>query len=301
MRWFGWGGRPRETSVGDAGRTTGRGFIFVRGRRYVADAPYMLPKDEAEINRLDFQHFMLRAALHGNHLAPIGRPTNILDVGCGTGRWPLEMAVLIPAANVVGLDIVLPPMDAGQRVDTRPDNYVFVQGSVLDGLPFPDASFDFVHQRLLLGAIPAQRWPSVVRELVRVTRPRGWVELIEPAPVPGGGPGLTTLRHWMRELTQRRGIDMAAAQQIGASLQTAGLRSVTQRDYNLPIGHAGGRMGQMAEANYLSLLTSMSSLMVAQGITTAEGFDAAMRQAREELVKGNYVSPYFVAYGQRPA
>jgi hypothetical protein len=44
------------------------------GRRYLADAPYMLPSDDAEINRLDFQHYLLRYALRGNYLAPIGRP-----------------------------------------------------------------------------------------------------------------------------------------------------------------------------------------------------------------------------------
>ncbi|MBF6590618.1 MAG: class I SAM-dependent methyltransferase [Ktedonobacterales bacterium] len=298
MRWFGWfrhraGGTDRE------GTAPSRRFVFVRGRRYVADAPYMLPKDEAEINRLDFQHFLLRSALRGNFAAPIDQPRDILDVGCGTGRWPLEMAALFPGANVIGLDIVPPPVDAGERVDTRPENYVFVQGNVLEGLPFPDATFDFVHQRLLIGAIPAQRWPGVVRELVRVTRQGGWVELIEPAPVPGNAPGLATLSRWMAELTQRRGIDMRLSHEIGAALQAAGLRAVVQRDYNLPIGRYGGRIGQMAEANYLSLLTSMSSLMVPQGITTAETFAETMRRAREELARGRHILPYYLAYGQR--
>lgn len=302
MRWFGWFRRRDGRAAGQsAEQPAARRFVFVRGRRYVADAPYMLPKDEAEINRLDFQHFMLRYALRGNFAAPIGQPRDILDVGCGTGRWPLEMAALFPQANVIGLDIVPPPVDAGERVDTRPENYVFVRGSVLDGLPFADASFDYVHQRLLLGAIPAQRWPDVLRELVRVVRPGGWVELIEPAPVPGGGPGLTTLGRWMGELTQRRGIDMRISPQVGAALQAAGLRGVAQHNCDLPIGRYGGRIGQMAEANYLSLLTSMSSLMVPQGITTAQAFDEAMRQARAELAHGRFVSPYYIAYGQRTA
>jgi SAM-dependent methyltransferase len=301
MRWFGWfrrGSRGARTGNGSA-PATGRRFIFVRGRRYVADAPYMLPKDDAEVNRLDFQHFMLRYTLRGNYAAPIRDPHDILDVGCGTGRWPIEMAAEFPNANVIGLDIVPPPVDAGQRVDTRPENYVYIQGNVLEGLPFPNASFDFVHQRLLLGAIPAPRWPGVVGELVRLTRPGGWVELIEPAPVPGGGAGLSTLGRWMGELTQRRGIDMRVSPQIGAGLQAAGLRNVQQRDYNIPIGRYGGRIGQMAEANYLALLTSMSSLMVTQGITTQAAFDQAIRQARDELATGHTVSPYFVAYGQR--
>jgi hypothetical protein len=105
----------------------------------------------------------------------------------------------------------------------------------------------------------------------------------------------------MGELTQRRGIDMRVSSQIGAALQGAGLQNVHQRDLNIPIGRYGGRIGQMAEANYLALLTSMSSLMVTQAITTQDAFDQAIRQAREELAQSRTVSPYFIAWGQRGA
>ncbi len=72
----------------------GRDFQVLDGRQHMADAPYMLPRDDQEINRLDFQHYRLRYALRSNYAAPIGRPRSILDVGCGTGRWALEMATL---------------------------------------------------------------------------------------------------------------------------------------------------------------------------------------------------------------
>jgi ubiquinone/menaquinone biosynthesis C-methylase UbiE len=43
------------------------------------------------MNRLDFQHFILRQAFKGNYAAPIRNPARILDVGTGTGRWATEM------------------------------------------------------------------------------------------------------------------------------------------------------------------------------------------------------------------
>ena len=70
------------------------------GRRFVAGVPYMLPKDLDETNRLDFQHHMLRSFMRGNYLAPIGKPRDILDVGCGTGRWAMELATQFPSANL---------------------------------------------------------------------------------------------------------------------------------------------------------------------------------------------------------
>src|SRR6476660_204948 len=78
-------------------------FRFFGGRRHVVGVPYTLPKDDQEINRLDFQHYMLRYALRGNYAAPIGQTLSILDVGTGSGRWAVEMAQLFPNANVVGL------------------------------------------------------------------------------------------------------------------------------------------------------------------------------------------------------
>ncbi|MBX5458845.1 MAG: hypothetical protein IRZ31_18280, partial [Thermogemmatispora sp.] len=36
-------------------------------RRYLQEQPYLLPKDLGEVNRLDFQHYMFRAALRGNY------------------------------------------------------------------------------------------------------------------------------------------------------------------------------------------------------------------------------------------
>ncbi len=141
--------------------------------------PYLLPTDLAEVYRLDFQHYMLRYVLRGNYLAPIGQPFSVLDVGCGTGRWGAELARQFPQANVVGVDVVV---TGAERPDARaarqgifPDNYAFVPGNVLERLPFDDRRFDFVHQRLLFAAIPRPRWPQVVAELARVTRPgAGW-------------------------------------------------------------------------------------------------------------------------------
>jgi len=71
--------------------------------------------------------------------------------------------------------------DAGVGVDLRPPNYAFVAGNILEGLPFADGGFDFVHMRLVFFAIPADRWPFVIGELVRVTRlGAGWNRLRWP-------------------------------------------------------------------------------------------------------------------------
>src|SRR5579884_281287 len=210
MALFGWLRRGRRT--GDAAALAERGaggavgeanpLMLIHGRTRTAGVPYALPRDMEEINRLDFQHYMLRFAFQGLYAAPIGAPASILDVGTGTGRWAIEMAELFPAARVVGLDVNPPPPDerASRGVDMRPPNYQFTPGNILEGLPFPDGAFDFVHMRLLFTGMPLDRWPSVIGELARVARPGGWVESVESANLLQTGPAFAQVQTWLNQV-----------------------------------------------------------------------------------------------------
>lgn len=293
-----WPFKRRKRDAGQPAERAG-GFLSLGGRRFVADAPYMLPKDDVEINRLDFQHYMLRYALRGNYAPPLGDPRDILDTGCGTGRWALEMARNFPNARIVALDIVAPPTESGAPVPDRPPNYTFIEGDVLKGLPFAGDSFDFTHQRALLGAIPEQAWPGVARELARVTRPGGWVQLIEPAPAPQGGPGMNALAAWIQQASMRRGINTAAGALVSEYLAQAGLREISVREVTIPMGARAGHLGVMAETNYVTLFSSARNFIVAMGVTSAEEYDAAIERARREIDQGDYVSPYYLAYGRK--
>ncbi|HEY1387901.1 MAG TPA: class I SAM-dependent methyltransferase, partial [Ktedonobacterales bacterium] len=190
------------------------------GRRYLESTPYMLPSDDQEIHRLDFQHYMLRFALRGNYAAPAQHPQDILDVGTGTGRWAREMAQTFPQANVIGIDIAPPPSEdlAQPEHETRPKNYTFMQADILSGLPFADASFDFVHQRLVFLAVPTARFQEVVNELTRVTRPGGWVELVEGGGISqSSGDAVQTWLRWMAPRALSVALTRARGARLGSS------------------------------------------------------------------------------------
>jgi ubiquinone/menaquinone biosynthesis C-methylase UbiE len=299
MAW--WPFRRRGARANSGGGAAIAATRTVRGRRFAAGVPYVLPKDMQEVNRLDFQHYMLRQVRRGNSDAPITQPRDVLDVGTGTGRWALEMALTWPQANVIGLDIVPPPIDAGAAAqDIRPPNYAFVPGNILEGLPFSEASFDYVHQRMLVGAIPRDRWSGVVQELVRVTRPGGWIELIEAGSARGGGPALEALNTWGITAAAQRGIDIAMGANIGALLQTTGMTNITAREVLIPLGKRGGRVGLMMEANYFSALENIRPLILAQGLTDEATHVATLAAARREAAERRCSVTYYVAYAQRP-
>jgi ubiquinone/menaquinone biosynthesis C-methylase UbiE len=298
---------PERVTVSDQPAT--RRFAWLGGRRRLAASPYLLPSDEKEINRLDFQHYLLRYALQGNYSAPIdtlprGYPDSILDVGCGTGRWALEMAAQFPGANVVAVDLSPLPDERAPNAEHRPDNFTFVQADVLRGLPFADATFEYVHQRLLFLGIPALLWPGVVREVVRVAQPGGWVELAEGGVTEGGGPTIAMFAEWAASLSAQRGIDLRQGARIGAFLRDAGLHDVTERRVDVPIGRAeraARHVGQMMATNFLAGLEGLRPAIVGQGLATAAEFDAGMATVRQELERYRCVQPFYVAHGRRPS
>jgi ubiquinone/menaquinone biosynthesis C-methylase UbiE len=270
------------------------------GRLFLRDVPYVLPKDMGEVNRLDFQHYMMRSALRGNYAAPIGTPASILDVGCGTGRWAIEMAALFPRARVVGLDVAAAqPGGEGADAVARPRNYSFVTGNILEGMSFPDASFAYVHQRYMIGAIPRDQWPRTVAELVRVTQPDGWIELVEAGTSRGGGAALEMVDSWVASVLARRGLDIHLGSQLSTILTQAGARDVVTREISLPLGAYGGRVGTLVESDYFAAVNAMRAPVVSLGIASETDYDRIAAAARAEVQQGKCVFPVYVVYGQR--
>lgn len=97
----------------------------------------------------------------------------ILDVGCGPGWFPLEIAELLPDAVIVGADLSHPmtvKAAAHTQAAGREQRVVFAQarGEVL---PFADGAFDCVVSTLAL-----HHWQdpvAVLKELQRVAQPAG--------------------------------------------------------------------------------------------------------------------------------
>ncbi|KAL0580636.1 hypothetical protein V5O48_001366 [Marasmius crinis-equi] len=107
-------------------------------------------------------------------------PTRVLDIGCGTGSWILDCARVWRRCHFVGLDVVpLHPdliqvgsLDLAQRI-------TWVQHNFLEGLPFPNEEFDFVHIKRIARGVPEDKWDFLFEEITRVMKPGGAFEMIE--------------------------------------------------------------------------------------------------------------------------
>jgi SAM-dependent methyltransferase len=256
-----------------------------------------------EINRLDFQHYMLRYALRGLYAAPLQYLGSVLDVGTGTGRWAMEMAQLFPGAAVCGVDVNPPPVDEqpGRGVDVRPANFTFVPGNVLEGLPFAEGMFDYTHMRLLFTAIPGDRWPRAVSELARVTRVDGWVESVETTGLHNGGPSVSLMMSWIAQMSARRKVDLTDGSRVADFMRASGLQNVAASVVNVRTGAWGERLGMMVATDFVGVCKGYAGLLVGAGLTTQEQFDRTLDGMRREFDsrREHCYTPFYVVIGQK--
>ncbi|GAN08953.1 type 11 methyltransferase [Mucor ambiguus] len=142
--------------------------------------------DIQELDRMVSQHYILRTAFDADYSAPIilsvdrERPCKVvvLDIGCGSGTWTMEMATQFPQAHFIGVD-----KQASFPHDIKPKNCHFKLFEINQSavkLPFQDQSVDYIFQRDLNWNLSETTWLPLVKEFFRVLKPGGWVELVEP-------------------------------------------------------------------------------------------------------------------------
>ena len=267
-----------------------------RGKRPPPDIAYVLPRHPTEAQRLDLEHHVLKFVIEANFKAPIGQPGHVLDVGCGTGQWPFEIAREFPAAHVVGFDLVPHPRRG-------PGNYRFVRGNLLHGLPFNDASFDFVHQRQLVSGIPVRQWPTVVPDLVRVTRPGGWVELVEAATLMDPeGPASARLMTLIRRLASTKGLDSVGhvIEHLGRYLTDAGCVDVQVRTMRMPVGEWGGPVGSWRASIGRAVFLRLAPVFEARFGLPAVERHQLIAEMLDEFEHFQPTTDFRRAYGRRP-
>ncbi|KAF9919674.1 hypothetical protein FBU30_010673 [Linnemannia zychae] len=272
-----------------------------RTRHTVESSPYMLPNDLTEIDRLDAQHYIVRYIFQGNCSVKLDRnaPLKILDVATGTGVWVLEMAQEFPNAEIHGVD--LSPIYPSPETSTKfiPPNCHFQLCNVLDGLPFPDNYFDFVHQRLLVYAFTPTQRRQVNIELLRVLKPSGYIQLIESdGLVYNSGPKTDMVNTLSLNTPRRKSVDPTEVQRLKPGLKYAGFTNINSFCIALPVGDWGGLLGQLSRQNMHGLATIW--LRGELGRQTVEMCEATLAEMDKECEQFQSFYRVWLVVGQKP-
>ncbi|KAL0083599.1 S-adenosyl-L-methionine-dependent methyltransferase [Phycomyces blakesleeanus] len=181
------------------------------------------PHRNGDSDRMSVQHFGLKALFEGNILKNVNKyvdfdsPTRILDLGVGTGSWIMDVATENPNATCIGID-KLPIFPQA----IRPPNVTFQILDILDGLPYQDNYFDFVQLRLFGACLQLTNWPIVLKEVYRVLRPGGCVQLLECLFEEATDEFLTVYTNKLRVLMAANDLDVHIAKQVGKLLADSG-------------------------------------------------------------------------------
>lgn len=149
----------------DAQKPKNYSWNYQYGRRYASEelGSYFLPNDDREIERLNEQDWTFTKAKDGKlfnaPIEPSTRGFRILDVGCGSGIWCMQMAERFPNSHVVGMDIS--PIQPKEK----PSNVEWLLQNAESEWPFQKAHFDFVRLSLLNGSF--QDFGSIMEIVVQ--------------------------------------------------------------------------------------------------------------------------------------
>ncbi|CAG8438444.1 1592_t:CDS:2 [Diversispora eburnea] len=212
------------------------------------NAQYLFPNNDDEVDRLHSQHFLGHHIWGNNFSAPIEEVLKVegsraLEIGCGPGTFIFEMSYQFEKAKFTGIDKM--PMFP---VEIKPQNSHFVVCDLLNKLPFEDSTFDYVCIRLIgLRLLFTQEdWENkIIKELIRITKPGGWVEFtIKDLNWYNEGPRTSYFRNFATELLSK--IHNLEIPQITKFLdKTNQFTSVQMDEKIVPIGSWGGSCGKI--------------------------------------------------------
>ena len=200
--------------------------------------------NKEEMARLLMQDKMATAGM-GGVLSEQANPASlgsVLDAGCGTGGWLIEVARTYPTiSRLVGIDVngkmleIARTQAAPQQESSRVE---FRQMDVLGKLDFPDASFDLVNQRFAMTYLRTWDWVHVLGEHQRVARPGGIIRVSECNIPESSSSALNRLNDLLIDALTNAGHFSASQRDdaingLAARLHYVGIRNIQTRAYTI--------------------------------------------------------------------
>ena len=207
---------------------------------------YLLPCDATERDRLDIMHQLfkvargkerrlLNAPFQASTSSVPGDAPRILDLGCGTGIWLLDMAEIYPEAECLGVD--LHHMGPPSVLDN-----VTLRGNMDYETPWSlgERSWDLIHLQCALGSVSS--WEALYQKIIRHLKPgTGWFESVEIDLTPrcdDGSLPAGMLSQWYEYISQVYSVlsrPIVYNQNTGAELERAGFCDIRHQQYLLPL------------------------------------------------------------------
>ncbi|KAG0222643.1 hypothetical protein BGX31_008967 [Mortierella sp. GBA43] len=248
-------------------------------------------KEDADSSMFGAYSFSSMATL-GPH-SPIPSKENerslvILSVGCGNTQWATEMALAHPRSAVHAINVSqnpsLPPVpESAPNFDLENLFFYNLDDNSLR-IPFASNSVDYIHVRRFLPNVSKSKYLAFMRELVRVLKVGGYIELVElDQRLRGSGVDSCWPSYWTLIGFDKMGIDTSLALNLAGILRSLSGVEVTHRSsVSMPVGIHGGRLGLAAELLCWRSALTIRPWLMRQAMLSGSEFDDLLERARQE-------------------
>ncbi len=231
-----------------------------------------------------------------------GGPRAILDIACGTGIWGIEMAREFPRAEVIGFDFDHTTFDTSTQkrgLVGMPPNFRFLVHDALQGFPFEEGRFDFTHLRFVGSFVSRQRWPWLLAEMARVTRPGGYLEVVELEDLRSLSPAFNRFKEPGKRLLELRDLHQFPAPYVAEYMEQAGVQQIQVKRVTLGTGRQRQRQQRLLVADTLAIWTNLQPIMVRVGLIADQDYTRLLAYLKEELPQVGVEMPILFTFGVR--
>ncbi|CAG8569918.1 2531_t:CDS:2 [Ambispora gerdemannii] len=272
----------------------GSKFRYLDGRRYhnISNSEYLGPNDDEEADRLIRYHESVKELWGGLFHSPVEEKlkqgAKVLDVGCGTGTWLVDMAQNYPKSQFVGIDFspIFP-------TEGLPENLIFVNCNFLDGSPFEDSYFDFAHQKFMTASFTEKQWEQkVIPEFLRIVKSDGWIEMVETDNnMVSNGKATQRIANAIKKLYKEKGLNYQMGESLPNLLKnTDSFSEIRNEKKSITFGRKGGSIGQETLKFYTRIFSSVRIFMSISMNVTPEHYDALIEAVSIEAERCNTYS-----------
>ncbi|KAI8801941.1 hypothetical protein BJ742DRAFT_835038 [Cladochytrium replicatum] len=149
--------------------------------------------------------------------------TKVLHAGATTAAWLLEMENEFPASTYFAVSFSMHLWPDRHRIKASVNMDIRESLSLAD-LVYEDRKFDYVHENSHFSITPIALWPQGIKELARVLKPGGYLDIVEMEPFPAFAPTPLISGYVSRLLPIVRagGIDLLSLAKISEMLKATG-------------------------------------------------------------------------------
>jgi ubiquinone/menaquinone biosynthesis C-methylase UbiE len=255
-----------------------------------------------ELNRLQVFDHLLTAGM-GGVLPEQPDPTvfrRVLDVGCGTGGWLIELAQAVPTCTLlIGVDASRTFVEYARaqaeaaRVSDRVEFYV---ADALRMLEFPADSFDLVNHRAAVSWLRTWDWSKLLQEYQRVCQPEGVIRVTEPEwPIAQSSPALLRLTELASQAFHQAGHYFTPTRdgitsRLASLLQQHDLQQVQTRAHTLEFHSGTPEWRSLVEHNRLGFQTIVPFLR--KWMRVPEDYEGIYQQMLSDMQQPGYVGTW---------